>query len=54
MESFEDAGKADILELYNTKDKQLYIERVAKSEIEALIKTLNLQGNTTVIVDIIK
>ena len=54
MESFEDAGKEDILELYSTNDKQFYIEKVAKSEIEALIKTLNLQGNTTVIIDIIK
>lgn len=53
IESFEDAGKDDIIELYNTKDKQAYIEKVAKSEIEALIKTLSIK-NATVIVEIIK
>lgn len=53
IESFEDSGKNDILDLYSTKDKQDYINKVAKSEVQALIQTLHLNGNVAVIVEII-
>jgi hypothetical protein len=52
IESFEESGKKDILALYQTKEKHAYINKVAKSEIKALIQNLNLNGNVTVIVEI--
>ena len=52
MESFEDSGRKDILALYETKEKHAYINKIAKDEIKALIQNLNLNGNTTVIVEI--
>lgn len=53
MESFEDSGKKDIIDLYSTKDKQDYINKVAIAEVQALIQTLHLNGNVAVVVDII-
>ena len=52
MESFEESGKKDILALYQTKDKQEEIKKAAKAEVEALIQTLNLNGNVAIIVNI--
>lgn len=53
MESFEDSGRKDIVDLYKTKEKQNYINKVAISEIQALIQTLHLNGNVAVQVEII-
>ncbi len=53
MESFEDSGKKDIIDLYRTKDKQTYIDKVAVAEVQALIQTLHLNGNVAVVVEII-
>jgi hypothetical protein len=53
MESFEDSGKKDIIDLYSTKDKQTYINKIAIAEVQALIQTLHLNGNVAVVVDII-
>ena len=52
IESFEDSGRKDILNFYETKEKRAYINQVAKSEIKALIQNLNLNGNVAVIVEI--
>ena len=52
IESFEESGKKDILALYETKEKHAYINKIAKTEIKALIQNLNLNGNVTVIVEI--
>lgn len=53
MESFEDSGRKDIIDLYRTKDKQTYINKIAIAEVQALIQTLHLNGNVAVVVDII-
>jgi hypothetical protein len=54
MDSFVDSGIKKISDLYSTKDKQNYIDRVAKSEIHSLVRALNLNGNVNIRVEIIK
>lgn len=41
-DSFNTSGKENIFDLYSKKEKQNYLNKIAKSEVEALIKTLNL------------
>ena len=54
MDSFVDSGRQNILDLYKLKDKQNYINKIAKSEVHALVRTLNLVGNCNVIVELIE
>ena len=54
MDSFVDSGTKKVSELYSTKDKQNYIDRVAKSEVHSLVRALNLNGNVNIRVEIIK
>jgi hypothetical protein len=54
IDSFVDSGTKNIEELYNLKSKQAYLEKAAVSEVHALIRTLNLNGNVNVQVEIIK
>jgi hypothetical protein len=52
-DSFNISGRNKVLDLYNTQDKQKYIEKAAITEVQNLIRTLNLT-NCTVVVNIIK
>jgi hypothetical protein len=54
MDSFVDSGVKKITELYSTKEKQNYIDRVAISEVHSLVRALNLNGNVNIHVEIIK
>lgn len=54
MDSFVDSGHKNILDLYKLKEKQNYINKVAISEVHALIRTLDLVGNCNVTVEIIE
>ena len=54
MDSFVESGRESILDLYKTKEKQTYIEKVAIAEVQALVRTLNITGNCNIIVEIIK
>ena len=54
MDSFVDSGLENITDLYSTKAKQAYLEKAAISEVHSLIRTLNLNGNVNVQVEIIK
>lgn len=54
IDSFVDSGIKKISDLYSTKDKQNYIDRVAKSEVHSLVRALNLNGNVNIRVEIIK
>ena len=54
MDSFVDSGINKIIEEYNTKAKQNYLEKVAKSEVHNLVRALNLEGNVNIYVKIIK
>ena len=54
MDSFVDSGRKNILDLYSTKEKQNYINKVAISEVHALVRTLNLTGNCNIVVEIIE
>ena len=51
MDSFVQGGVNRITETYSTRAKQNYINRVAKTEIHNLVKTLNLNNcNVTVVI----
>ncbi len=54
IDSFVHSGINKVSELYSTKDKQNYIDRVAISEVHSLIRALNLNGNVNIHVEIIK
>jgi hypothetical protein len=54
MDSFVDSGINKIIEEYNTKAKQNYLEKIAKSEVHNLVRALNLEGNVNIYVKIIK
>lgn len=54
MDSFVDSGTNKIIEEYNTKAKQNYLERIAKAEVHNLVRALNLEGNVNIYVKIIK
>ena len=54
MDSFVDSCTKKISDLYSTKDKQNYIDRVAKSEVHSLVRALNLNGNVNIRLEIIK
>ena len=54
IDSFVDSGHKNILDLYKLKEKQNYINKVAISEVHALIRTLDLVGNCNVTVEIIE
>lgn len=54
IDSFVDSGAKKVSELYSTKDKQNYIDRVAISEVHSLVRALNLNGNINIHVEIIK
>ncbi len=54
MDSFVDSGMKNIIDLYSTKAKQTYLEKAAISEVHSLIRTLNLNGNVNIQVEIIK
>lgn len=54
MESFIDSGRNNVLKLYDSKEKQKEINQIAKDEIHALIRTLDLVGNTNVIIEIVE
>lgn len=54
MDSFVDSGVNKLTELYNQKDKQNQLDRVAISEVHSLIRALNLNGNVNIRVEIIK
>ena len=53
MDSFVDSGRKNVLDLYKTKEKQNYINKVAISEVHALVRTLNL-NNCNVTVEILE
>jgi hypothetical protein len=52
-DSFNISGRNKVLDLYNTQDKQKYLEKAAITEVQNLIRTLNLT-NCTIVVNIIK
>jgi hypothetical protein len=54
MDSFVDSGTNKIIEEYNTKAKQNYLEKIAKTEVHNLVRALNLEGNVNIYVKIIK
>ena len=54
MDSFVDSGINKITEEYDTKAKQNYLEKIAKSEVHNLVRALNLEGNVNIYVKIIK
>ena len=54
MDSFVDSGINKLTELYNQKDKQNQLDRVAISEVHSLVRALNLNGNVNIRVEIIK
>ena len=54
IDSFVDSGIKKISDLYSTKDKQNFIDRVAISEVHSLVRALNLNGNVNIRVEIIK
>lgn len=51
MESFIDSGRANVLKLYDSKNKQKEINQIAKDEVHALIKTLNIVGDCNITVE---
>lgn len=53
IDSFVDAGLDNVKDLYKTESERKYINKVAESEVQALIQTLNLH-NVTVRVKIIE
>lgn len=54
IDSFVQSGTNKVIEMYSQKSKQDYLDRVAKSEVHTLVRTLNLQGNVNIYVEIIK
>ena len=54
MDSFVDSGINKLTDLYNKKDKQNQLDRVAISEVHSLVRALNLNGNVNIRVEIIK
>ena len=54
MDSFVDSGANKILETYEQRAKQEYLEKVAKSEVHALVRALDLYGTVNIHVEIIK
>ena len=53
MDSFVESGRNNILDLYKTREKQNYINKVAIAEVQALIRTFNL-NNCNVVVEILE
>lgn len=53
MDSFIESGRENIKDLYSTKDKRNYINKVAEAEVQALIRTFNL-NNCNVIVEVLE
>ena len=53
MDSFVESGRSNVIDLYRTKNKQNYINQVAIAEVQALIRTFNL-NNCNVIVEILE
>ena len=53
-DSFVDSGVNKIIEMYSTQAKQNYVEKAAISEVHALVRALNLNGNVNIHVEIIK
>ena len=53
MDSFVESGRENIKDLYSTKDKRNYINKVAEAEVQALIRTFNL-NNCNVIVEVLE
>jgi hypothetical protein len=54
MDSFVDSGANKILETYEQRAKQDYLEKVAKSEVHALVRALDLYGTVNIHIEIIK
>lgn len=52
-DSFVESGRENIKDLYKTRDKQNYINKVAIAEVQALIRTFNLH-NCNIVVEIIE
>lgn len=53
MDSFVDSGKKNVQDLYKNRERQEYINRVAIAEVQALVRTFNL-NNCSVTVEIIE
>ena len=53
IDSFVESGRNNILDLYKTREKQNYINKVAIAEVQALVRTFNL-NNCNVIVEILE
>lgn len=53
MDSFVESGRNNILDLYKTREKQNYINKVAIAEVQALIRTFNL-NNCNVIIEVLE
>ena len=53
MDSFVESGRNNILDLYKTREKQNYINKVAIAEVQALVRTFNL-NNCNVVVEILE
>ena len=53
MDSFVESGRENIKDLYSTKDKRNYINKVAEAEVQALIRTFNL-NNCNIIVEVLE
>ena len=54
MDSFVDSGRNKLLDYYRTQEKQNYINKVAIAQTQTLIRTLNINGNCNVVVEIIE
>ena len=54
MESYIESSRKDLLDYYSKDDKQKYINKIAIAETQALIRSLNINGNCNVIVEIIE
>jgi hypothetical protein len=53
MDSFVESGRNNVIDLYKTRNKQNYINQVAIAEVQALIRTFNL-NNCNVIIEILE
>jgi hypothetical protein len=54
IDSFVDSGRNKLLDYYRTQEKQNYINKVAIAQTQTLIRTLNINGNCNVVVEIIE
>lgn len=53
IDSFIESGRNNILDLYKTREKQNYINKVAIAEVQALVRTFNL-NNCNVVVEVLE